>query len=144
MKRFLSFLLVALVAFAMPAKSQTQLFALKAGDTIIATSALDTVTKILPASAGYSSLAIQVNATKLSGTVSLKAYLYVSLDAVNYTVTDSSTAFVDQTTNVVWFTKTAPPYTYYKTQIRPATGAATTQSVICRVYYAVKRYDGSL
>lgn len=130
--------------FAGPAISQVQQFKVIQGDTIIASAGLDTTSKTLPATAGYSNLAIQINATKISGTVSLKAYLYVSVDAVNYIVSDSSTAFADQTTNIIQFAKSAPTFPYYKIQVRPATGAATTQSVALKFFYSLKRYDGSL
>src|SRR5690349_131833 len=79
----------------------------------------DTVTKVINATAGYSALGIQVNAVKVSGTITAKAYLYSSLDGVTYNLTDSATAFANSAgAQSVWFTKTTTPYTFYKVQVR--------------------------
>lgn len=134
-------MLAMVVGMATQAQRAT-LFPLIAGDTVSTSSSRDTVTKIINATAGYSALGIQVNATKISGTVSAKAYLYSSLDGTNYNLTDSSAAFANQTTNVVWFTKTTTPYTYYKVTVQdPIGGATSTQSVQVKVYYVLRRYD---
>jgi hypothetical protein len=117
------------------------LLPLRAGDTLVMSASSDTVTKVIPSSAGYSSLAIQVNVTKVSGTVAGKAYLASSLDGVNYTVTDSSAAFTDQTTNVAFFTKTPPPYGYYQVRVRPMGAATATMQGIVRVWFVAKKYD---
>ena len=141
MKKIIT-LLLFVVGIAMATQAQrATLMPLAAGDTIVASSSMDTVTKIITASAGYSALGIQVNATKASGTVSLKAYLYGSLDGTNYNLTDSSSAFADQTTNVAYFTKTTTPYVYYKVQVRPMGLASTTQNVRVRVYYVARKHD---
>jgi uncharacterized RmlC-like cupin family protein len=119
------------------------IFPLIAGDTLTTSSSRDTVTKVITATAGYSALGIEVVTTKVSGTVAGKAYLYSSLDGVNYTLTDSSSAFANQTTNVAFFTKTGGlPYVYYKVTVQDAIGGATsTQANIVRVYYVLRRYD---
>lgn len=117
------------------------LMPLAAGDTISTTASLDTVTKVITLTAGYSSFGIQVVTTKTGGTVAGKAYLYSSLDGTNYTVTDSSSAFANQTTNSVFFTKTSVPYVFYKIQVRTADGAVSTQGNIVRVYYVARKYD---
>lgn len=132
-----------LMVIGLSISSQAQnatLMPLVPGDTVNATSALDTVTKTISVTAGYSVMGIQVNATKISGTVSLKAYIYGSLDGTNYIVSDSSGAFSDGSA-VYQFTKSDPAFTSYKVQVRPATGAATTQSVKIRVYYVLRRHD---
>lgn len=139
-KIFALVLLVIALSFNSKAQNAT-LMPLVVGDTISASSGLDTVSKNISVTAGYSALGIQVVATKISGTVSLKAYLYESLDGTNYVVSDSSAAFADQTTNVAQFTKTTTPFTYYRVQVRPATGAATTQAVKVRVYYVLRKHD---
>jgi hypothetical protein len=142
MKKFLVFLsLVIGIASASMAQRAT-LFQLVAGDTVSTSSSRDTVTKIITATAGYSALGIQVNATKISGTVSAKAYLYGSLDGVNYNLTDSSSAFANQTTNIAWFTKTSAPYVYYKVTVQdPIGGSTSTQAVQVRVYYVLRKYN---
>lgn len=138
-------MIIAVVAgYASGAIAQSaSLFPLAAGDTVSTSSSRDTVTKVISVTAGYSALGIQVNATKISGTVSAKAYLYSSLDGTNYNLTDSSSAFANQTTNVVWFTKTGGlPYTFYKVTVQDAIGGSTsTQAVQVRVRYVLRKYD---
>jgi hypothetical protein len=141
MKKIL-FLMLLVMSLAYQSNAQrATLLPTILGDTVSASSGLDTVSKVIMATAGYSAFGVQVNATKVSGTVSAKAYLYGSLDGSNYTVTDSSAAFADQTTNVAVFTKVTTPYTHYKVQVRPATGAATTQVVGVKVYYVFRKHD---
>lgn len=135
---FITMLLMILTSLAF-SQSAVQM-PLKAGDTLSAVSAVDTVTRYISATAGYSAMAIQVIATKQSGTVSAKAYLYGSLDGTNYTLTDSSAAFTDITTNVAYFTKVTTPYTKYKVQVRPATTVATTQGVLVTIWYVLKKH----
>lgn len=142
MKKFIILSMLALVIGITTQAQRATLFPLAAGDTVITSSSRDTVTKIINATAGYSALGIQVNATKISGTVSAKAYLYGSLDGTNYNLTDSSSAFANQTTNVAWFTKTTTPYVYYKVTVQdPIGGASSTQSVKVQVYYVLRRHD---
>jgi len=139
MKKIISLLLFTAIVFTSMAQTAT-LIPLIAGDTISTSSSRDTVSKVITATAGYSAIGIQVNATKISGTVSAKAYLYSSLDGTNYNLTDSSAAFANQTTNAVWFTKTTAPYTYYKVAVGDPLGLSTsTQSVQVRVYYVLKK-----
>lgn len=143
MKKLL-FLFAVVMCFTSAVKAQTaSLMPLAVGDTINTTSGTDTVFKYLPVTAGYSVMGIQVNGTKLSGTAVGKAYLYGTLDGVNYNLTDSTAAFTDQTTNAVWFTKTPPAYTKYMIAVHQPTSAASTQSVIIRVWYVLKKYDRS-
>lgn len=142
MKKFIILSMLAMVIGMTTQAQRATLFPLIVGDTISTSSSRDTVTKIINATAGYSALGIQVNATKISGTVSAKAYLYSSLDGTNYNLTDSSSAFANQTTNVVWFTKTTTPYVYYKVTVQdPIGGATSTQAVKVQVYYVLRRYD---
>jgi hypothetical protein len=142
MKKFIILSMLAMVVGMATQAQRATLFPLIAGDTVSTSSSRDTVTKIITATAGFSALGIQVNATKISGTVSAKAYLYSSLDGTNYNLTDSSAAFANQTTNVVWFTKTTTPYVYYKVTVQdPIGGATSTQSVQVKVYYVLRRHD---
>jgi hypothetical protein len=142
MKKFLIILsMVVGVAFSATAQYAT-LMPLKVGDTISTSSSRDTVTKVITATAGYSALGIQVVTTKVSGTVAGKAYLYGSLDGINYTLTDSSAAFADQTTNTAFFIKTTTPYVYYRVRVQDAIGGSTsTQANIVRVYYVLRKHD---
>jgi hypothetical protein len=141
MKKFL-FVLLMILGLAFNTQAQTAtLISLAAGDTISTTSSRDTVSKVITATGAYASLGIQVKVTKVSGTVAGKAYLYSSLDGTNYTLTDSSSAFTDQTTNTAFFTKTSVPYTYYKVTVQDAIGgSASTQSTIARFYYVFRKY----
>lgn len=134
------FLLAMMVGFITLTNAQT--FTPRptvAGDTIITSSSKDTVDKVVTATAGYSTAAIKVAYTKISGTVSLKAYIY-SGDGTDYVLTDSSAAF-DDATGFLYFTKTSVPYSHYKVQVRGAIGANTTQSVKIVVSQLLKRYD---
>jgi hypothetical protein len=141
MKKIL-FLLLVIAGLSYTSQAQrATLMSLAAGDSISTSSSLDTVSKVITLTAGYSALGVQVVTTKVSGTVAGKAYLYGSIDGTNYVVTDSSAAFVDQTTNTAVFTKATVPYVFYKVQVRSATGATSTQVNIVRVYYVARKHD---
>lgn len=113
-----------------------------AGDTVSTSTSLDTVSKVLTVTAGYSTLAIQVKCTKTAGTITSKAYLYSSLDGVDYVLTDSSAAYANAAgAQSVFFTKTAPPYVYYKIQVRPPTSANTTEGLAVKVLYTLRKHD---
>lgn len=144
MKKLLLFVAVVLSITATKAQSAVRM-AIIAGDTVITSSSLDTVTKVLPVTAGYSAMGIQVIGTKVGGTITSKAYLAGSLDGVTYTVTDSSSAFANAAGDQsVFFTKTGGlPYTYYRIQVKPPTSAASTESLAVRVYYSLKRFDAT-
>lgn len=139
------FFALALLFVAPQVKAQeATLVPLIAGDSLSLSGSADTTTKTLSVTAGYSSFAIQVNLTKLSGTIaanSAKVYVYRSLDAVNYVLTDSSAAFTDQTTNVAQFSYTPAPFTRYRVQIRPMGGVTATYAAIPRFWYVAKRYN---
>jgi hypothetical protein len=142
MKKFLVILSVVVGIASTAMAQRATLFPLVAGDTLTTSSSRDTVTKVITATAGYSALGIEVVTTKVSGTVAGKAYLYSSLDGTNYTLTDSSAAFANQTTNTAFFTKTTTPYVYYKVTVQDAIGGATsTQANIVRIYYVLRKHD---
>lgn len=143
MKKLLYFVLPFLFTLAtIQANAQNPtLLPLRAGDTLVMSASSDTVTKVIPVTAGYSSLGIQVNVTKLSGTMAGKAYLESSIDGVNYTLTDSSSAFTDITTNVAFFTKTPTPFAYYRVRVRPMGAATATTQGIARFWFIAKKYD---
>ena len=117
------------------------------GDTL---NNADTVAKLITASAGYSVMGIQVNLTKISGTVAGKVYLYQSLDKVNYTLTDSavySTAptftstiypggITPTATNVAIFQKNTTPSVYYMVE---AVSSGTVSAAL-QVLYTTRQY----
>lgn len=141
MKKSLFFLYLFVISVAVKAQSAV-VFPTVYGDTVITSSSLDTVTKTLPSTAGYSALTIQVNAIKVSGTITAKAYLYGSLDGVTYNLTDSATAFANSATaQSVWFTKTNPAYTKYKIQVRNVAGTTSTESLAIKVWYMLHKFS---
>lgn len=135
--------LLCLFVSAIAAKAQQAVpFPTVYGDTVITSSALDTVTKILPSTAGYSALTIQINAIKVSGTITAKAYLYGTLDGTTYNLTDSAAAFANSASaQSVWFTKTNPAYTKYKIQVRNVGGTTSTESLAIKVWYMLHKFS---
>lgn len=132
--------------FSISSQAQTyKALPIVAGDTVSTSSSLDTVSKVLQITAGYSSLGIQVKATKVSGTITSKAYLYVSGDgtSTSYVLTDSTAAFSTSITTPqsVYFTKTSPPYGFYKVQVRPPSNAATSEVLAVTVLYRAAKFD---
>lgn len=98
MKRLLFLLLTIATIFtvetahAQAPYGKAFVFPLIAGDTL---NNIDTVAKVIPATAGYSTLGIQANLNKLSGTLTTglgcKLYLYRSInDSRNYVLVDSA------------------------------------------------------
>ena len=141
MKKIALFIIVVL-GFTISTKAQSATrMPLAVGDTIITSSSTDSVFKYLPVTAGYSVMTIQVVTQKLSGTITGRAYLEGTLDGTNYTLTDSSSTFADQTTNSVFFNKTPPVYTKYRISVHQPSSAASTQSNIVRVWYVLKKYN---
>lgn len=143
MKKIL-ILMFVIIGFAYNSQAQrATLMPLVIGDTISTSASLDTVSKTITTTAGYSALGIQVNYTKVSGTIASKAYLYSSLDGSVYQLTDSAGAAFTNTsgTQAIWFTKTVTPYVYYKVMVRQPTLGGSTESGIVRVYYVARRHD---
>lgn len=136
------------VGFATISKAQNgsgKELAVVAGDTISTSGSLDTVSKVIPITAGYTSLGIQVDYKKSSGTTALKAYIYRkigSTTAANYVLVDSSSAFANSTSwNSVQFAYTAPVGDSYKVQVRGSDGANSTQVVLLRFSYTARKHD---
>jgi hypothetical protein len=142
MKKLL-FLFALVVSLTISATAQrATLIPIAAGDTISTSSSMDTVSKVITLTAGYSALGIQVVGTKVSGTITSKAYLYSSLDGNNYLLTDSATAFANSAgAQSVFFTKTTTPYVYYKVQVRQPTTAGSTEALAVKVYYVARKHD---
>lgn len=139
---FLLVMIAGMLSFTETNAQRATLMPLVAGDTVSTSASLDTVSKVISATAGYSAIGIQVNAIKTAGTITAKAYLYSSLDGTTYNLTDSSAAFANvATAQSVWFTKVTAPYTYYKVQVRPPSSATSTEGLAVRVYYVLRKHD---
>lgn len=112
-----------------------------AGDTL---ASADSVFKVISITGGYSSLGIQVNLKKLSGTLTGKAFLFTSMDGTTYNLYDSASyvavptmAGVTSTTytHSAQFNKAAPPFVKY---LVLATSSATTSTVV-QVQYTARK-----
>jgi hypothetical protein len=120
-------------------------FPLIAGDTLVNT---DTVFKKIPITAGYSSMGVQVNLKKGTGTLGGKVYLYTSLDGANYLLTDSASFTAVPTfattlastsyTHVAVISKVAPAGASY---IVAATQAGSLTASPVQVLYTSRRYN---
>ena len=98
--------------------------------TVTNTSA-DTVSLYLPGF--YNVVAIQPVVTKASGTMAGTVILQGSINGVNFVNTDTLT-LTNVTTNTGVFTKTNPPYVYY----RAVQSGATTVSSTMQVFYTAR------
>ena len=137
----LIFLFALVIAFSTVTNAQrAKQIPVVAGDTVSTSTSLDTVSKVISATAGYSAIGIQVVGTRISGTVTAKAYLYGSLDGSNYIITDSSAAFTTGTVSYA-FLKTTSPYTHYKVQVRTVGTTASTEVLAVAVWYVLRRHD---
>jgi len=147
MKKLILYLSVLMIVFiSLTDRMEAQVAStlpIIAGDTVSTSTSLDTVSKVITVSAGYSALGIQVEGTKTTGTITAKAYLYSSLDGTTYNLTDSSAAFANSAgTQAVWFTKTGGlPYVYYKIQVRPPGASASTEGLAIRIRYVLRKFD---
>lgn len=134
---FLLVMVASLLSFTETKAQRYTALPLIAGDTI---ANHDTVSKTIPATAGYSTGSFKVEYTKISGTVDLKAYLYGG-DGTDFDLTDSSAAFTNGS-GAVYINKTGGlPYSHYRVQVRPPTTDAATQSVKIVVKPLLKKYD---
>lgn len=149
MKKILLFslLLGALSIVSVDAKAQSnpfgngQVFPLIAGDTLVN---VDSVMKIVTATAGYRDIGIQVYVNKISGTPAGKLILMASMDGVTYTQTDSialSTPPTNSATIPVAFltaqiTKSGAPFTHYLVMV---TNTAASSSGQVKVWYTLRR-----
>ena len=141
MKKIIFSLLLAFGMIATVNAQKAVQLPLVAGDSIITSTSLDTVSKVVPVTAGYSALTFQVVGTKVSGTITAKAYLYGSLDGTNYILTDSASAFANSAgAQSVYFYKTAPGFTYYKIQVRNVGGATSSESLALKFWMVARKY----
>ena len=140
MKKLLLLVTVCMLATVSTFAQRATQMSLAAGDSVITSSSRDTVTKIFTNTSPGSVVGVEITGTKVSGTISAKAYLYGSLLGVSYNLIDSSAAFANQTTNLAWFNKSLLPYVYYKVTVQdPIGGATSTQSMQVRVTYSIKQ-----
>lgn len=120
MKKFL--ILFVAIALSFGAKAQfgnAAVFPTIAQDTLVNT---DTVSKVIKATAGYNAIGVQINIKVSTGTLAGKAYIYQSMDGVNYQATDSAAYVATVTssystptyTNTAYFTKQTVPGVYYR------------------------------
>jgi len=139
MKKFLTlcFMSVGMLIASHSVNAQNAvLFPLIAGDTL--TNA-DTLYKTISVTAGYSTLGVQVNVTKLSGTVAGNVVLIGSLDGVNYQPVLGDTVALANTTGVqvLKFRRPSPENTFYRLLFI----SSGSQSYVPRVYYSLKKYN---
>lgn len=135
----LSFLAIAFVSNAQFGTART--FPLVAGDTLVN---VDTVQKIIVSTAGYAASGIQVNATATTGTFAATAYLFESLDGVNYKASDTATFVTNVASSystpsyakTAMFKKVTTPAVYYRVWV-VSTG---TQSTPVQVLYTLRKY----
>lgn len=146
-KLFLLLLMSASIMLGAKAQfGSAAVFPLVAGDTL---NNVDSVAKIITASAGYKDLGIQVNLNKLSGTVGGKVYLYASMDKRNYTLIDSASynaipvggsgsifGVSNGYTHVAIISRTGTPFTNY---LVVPTSSGTVSAPI-QVSYTLRKY----
>jgi hypothetical protein len=123
MKKFL-FLLMLFPLFAM-SQSFTQTVSNPTG--AITNTSVDTMNITTPRD--FTSVGIQPVITTATGTMAGKAYLYGSLDGVNFVLNDSL-ALATVTTNTTIWTKTNPVFTYWRITVGGATTVTATASAI--------------
>lgn len=98
----------------------------------ITNTGIDTMTLIMPVS--FTSVGVQPVISKASGTMAGTAYLYGSLDGVNYVLIDSLT-LADASINTTIWTKANPVYNYWRVTV----GGATTVLANATAIFVGKR-----
>lgn len=128
MKKILSILVCGLVFMAINAKAQTPAKVMTVTSTSYSNTGADTATIL--SNIASDNVSIQPVVTKVSGTIAGKAFVWVSLDGVNYQkLTTDSMVLTNTTTNTKVFTIAPSKYLYYRV-ITTGTGtmAATFKS----------------
>lgn len=126
-----------LVIMKPTAQAQTAtLLPLLAGDTLNNT---DTLYKTISVTSGYSVFGVEVDVTKLSGTVAGNVVLIGSLSGANYTPVAGDTVALANTTGtqVLKFRRVSPDGTSYRLQFI----SSGTQSYVPRIYFVLKKYN---
>lgn len=149
MKKFLSILTVV-ICLTFTAKIDAQsgsaaTFPVVAGDSL---ATADSVYKPISVTAGYSQLAVQVSIKKGTGTLDGKLFLYTSVNANQYVLTDSAALTAVPTfgsvnanggyTHTAIIQKTAPGGTKYIACITQA-GSLTASPVLFS--YTARKHD---
>jgi hypothetical protein len=136
MKKLLFLFALVIASFSITHAQSATLLPLVAGDTLTNT---DTLYKNISVTAGYSVLGLQVNVTKISGTVAGNVVLIGSLDGTNYQPVLGDTVALANTTGVqtLKFRRVAPEGTSYRLLFI----SSGTQSYVPRIYYVLKKYD---
>lgn len=141
-----SFLLIGFVSKAQFGQAAT--FPLVKGDTL---NNVDTVAKVITATAGYADIGVQVKVNVLSGTLTGKVYLYASMDNRNYALIDSSANYAPIPAGATGSTFGAPngythtatirergvPFTYYL--VAPVSSGTVSAAV--QVSYTLRKYS---
>lgn len=141
MKKFIVLFISIVLSFGAKAQfGSAATFGLVAGDTL---ANVDTVQKIIKATAGYNAIGIQVNVNKLSGTLTGKVYLSQSFDGANYQITDSASYIPTITssystptyTNTAIIEKQTVPGVWYRVWAT----STTTVSAPVQVWYTLRK-----
>lgn len=137
MKKVIFSLLLAFGMIATVNAQKAKYLPIVTGDTVIASSSLDTVFKSIPATGSWRTLTVGIDGTKVSGTITAKAYLYGSLNGgLTYNLLDSTTAFANSAgLQTKFIEKTTVGYDLYRVQVRQPTSAGSTESLAVKVWY---------
>lgn len=121
MKKFL--LLFALIGISLITKAQTAVPMPADVATLVNTGTVNLTQKVInPAS----TITVQLNVTKNTGTAAGGAKLYGSLDGVNYTLATTATdtlAITNVASQSKFWVLTTNPYTYYRVVVKGSAGA---------------------
>src|SRR4051812_30981970 len=141
MKKLIALLMLTFGLFVLTKQTahaqNATLFPLIAGDTLTNT---DTLYKTISVTAGYAVMGVEVDVTKISGTIAGNLVLMGSLSGGNYTPVQGDTvAVLGNTTGtaVYRFKRLAPEVTSYRLLFI----SSGTQSYVPRVYYTLKKYN---
>ena len=115
MKKFLSILALALIAFTINAQSYQKMYQGVGADTIIASQTLSKVINVN--SNNVQTVSVQILIDSVSGTPSGTATLYKSLDGTNYVTTGQSATWVSGVDSLFVLTDTSFYGVYLKTSI---------------------------
>lgn len=128
MKKWFLFTVFALLLAISTVKAQVSLVQTASNPNgAITNTSSDTMAYVFSAAKLYSVVAIQPVVTKASGTMAGTAYLYGSIDGVNYVLLDSLT-LTNVTTNTVVWKQTNSPYKSFRVVVGGATTVTATVS----------------
>lgn len=138
MKKILSILTAVVICFQFStASAQSAVPLTPTLDSIVTSSSLDTVYATKQVGSGFTTVTIQVVATKVSGTVTGTVELQGSLDGVNYTrIATDTLAMTNVSVNTKIWTVTNNPYIYYRTAVF---APSSTYKAYIRNYILLRR-----